>query len=137
MQRLHSITNWAIPSRLQSNVWQRSLSCGRTSSTTLGHDLCMMPTVRLGTSKKFLEEHWEQITLHKAAKTAFDEAELQKLPKVKELDAEFAELLTKKKAAYPAYRKARDEMQELKKAQKNVELFFAEEKDPKEKSQTR
>ena len=38
---------------------------------------------------------------------------------------------------YPAYRKARDEMQELKKAQKNVELFFAEEKDPKEKSQTR
>jgi len=33
--------------------------------------------------------------------------------------------------------KARDEMQELKKAQKNVELFFAEEKDPKEKSQTR
>ena len=28
-------------------------------------------------------------------------------------------------------------MQELKKAQKNVELFFAEEKDPKEKSQTR
>ena len=92
---------------------------------------------KAGYSKKFLEEHWEQITLHKAAKTAFDEAELQKLPKVKELDAEFAELLTKKKAAYPAYRKARDEMQELKKAQKNVELFFAEEKDPKEKSQTR
>ena len=92
---------------------------------------------KAGYSKKFLEEHWEQITLHKAAKTAFDEAGLQKLPKVKELDAEFAELLTKKKAAYPAYRKARDEMQELKKAQKNVELFFAEEKDPKEKSQTR
>jgi hypothetical protein len=92
---------------------------------------------KAGYSKKFLEEHRTEITLHKAAKTAFDEAELQKLPKVKELDAEFAELLTKKKAAYPAYRKARDEMQELKKAQKNVELFFAEEKDPKEKSQTR
>ena len=43
---------------------------------------------KAGYSKKFLEEHWEQITLHKAAKTAFDEAELQKLPKVKELDAE-------------------------------------------------
>ena len=56
---------------------------------------------------------------------------------VKELDAEYATLLSQKKAAYPAYRKARDEMQELKKAQKNVELFFAEEKDPKEKSQTR
>ena len=43
----------------------------------------------------------------------------------------------KTRPVYDAYRKARDEMQELKKAQKNVELFFAEEKDPKEKSQTR
>ena len=92
---------------------------------------------KAGYSKKFLEEHREQITLHKAAKAAFDEASLKKLPKVKELDAEYAALLSQKKAAYPAYRKARDEMQELKKAQKNVELFFAEEKDPKEKSQTR
>ena len=92
---------------------------------------------KAGYSKKFLEEHREQITLHKAAKAAFDEASLKKLPKVKELDAEYSALLSQKKAAYPAYRKARDEMQELKKAQKNVELFFAEEKDPKEKSQTR
>ena len=92
---------------------------------------------KAGYSKKFLEEHREQITLHKAAKVAFDEANLKKLPKVKELDAEYAALLSQKKAAYPAYRKARDEMQELKKAQKNVELFFVEEKDPKEKSQTR
>ena len=82
-----------------------------------------------GYSKKFLDAHREEITLHKAAKAAFDEAGLQKLPKVKELDAEFAELLTKKKATYPNYRKARDEMQQLMKAQKNVELFFAEDKD--------
>ena len=88
-------------------------------------------------SKKFLEAHREEITLHKAAKAAFDEAGLQKLPKVKELDAEFAELLTQKKAAYPDYRKARNEMQELVRAQKNVERFFAEEKDTTEKTQTR
>ena len=92
---------------------------------------------KTGYSKRFLEEHREQITLHRAAKAAFDESGLKKLPKVKELDAEYSALLSQKKAAYPAYRKARDEMQELKKAQKNVELFFAEEKDPKEKSQTR
>ena len=92
---------------------------------------------KTGYSKKFLEEHREQITLHKAAKAAFDEASLKKLPNVKELDTEYSALLSQKKAAYLAYRKARDEMQELKKAQKNVELFFAEEKDPKEKSQTR
>ena len=60
-----------------------------------------------------MEAHREEITLHKAAKAAFDEAEL----------------LTKKKATYPNYRKARDEMQQLMKAQKNVELFFAEDKD--------
>ena len=92
---------------------------------------------KVGYSKAFLEAHREEITLHKAAKAAFDEAGLQKLPKVKELDAEFAELLTKKKAAYPDYRKARNEMQELVRAQKNVERFFAEEKDTIEKAQTR
>ena len=81
-----------------------------------------------GYSKKFLEAHREEITLHKAAKAAFDEAGMKKQPKVNELDAEYAELLIKKKAAYPDYRKARDEMQQLMKAQKNVELFFAEDK---------
>ena len=44
------------------------------------------------------------------------------------MDAEYAKLLIKKKAAYPDYRKARDEMQQLMKAQKSVELFFAEDK---------
>ena len=90
-----------------------------------------------GYSKKFLEAHREEIALHKAAKAAFDEAGLQKLPKVKALDAEFAELLTKKKAAYPEYRKARKEMQELVRAQKNVERFFAEEKPAQENEQAR
>ena len=90
-----------------------------------------------GYSKRFLEAHREEITLHKAAKAAFDEAGLQKLPRVKELDAEFAELLTKKKTSYPDYRKARNEMQELVRAQKNVERFFAEEKETTEKTPTR
>ena len=92
---------------------------------------------KAGYSKAFLEAHREEIALHKAAKAAFNEAGLQKLPKVKALDAEFAELLTKKKAAYPEYRKARDEMQELVRAQKNVERFFAEKKDTTEKAKTR
>ena len=92
---------------------------------------------KAGYSKAFLEAHREEITLHKAAKAAFDEAGMQKLPKVKELDAEFAELLTKKKAAYPDYRNARNEMQELVRAQKNVERFFAEKKDTTEKTQPR
>ena len=92
---------------------------------------------KAGYSKRFLEAHREEITLHKAAKAAFDEAGLKKLPKAKDLSIEYAELLKKKKEAYPDYRKARDEMQELMKAQKNVEMFFAEEKDTAEKEQAR
>ena len=87
--------------------------------------------------KSFLDAHREEITLHKAAKAAFDEAGLKKLPKAKDLSIEYAALLKKKKEAYPDYRKARDEMQELMKAQKNVEMFFAEEKDTAEKEPTR
>lgn len=90
-----------------------------------------------GYSKKFLDAHREEITLYRAAKDAFDATGLKKLPKVKELNTEYSDLLTKKKALYPKYRKARDEMQDIVKAQKNVERFFAEEKDGKEKEQAR
>ena len=92
---------------------------------------------KAGYSKKFLDTHREEITLHKVAKAAFDETGLKKLPKVKALNAEYSDLLTQKKAAYPDYRKAREEMQELVKAQKNIELFFAEEKDTQDKQHTR
>lgn len=41
---------------------------------------------KAGYSKKFLETHREEITLHKAAKAAFDELGVKKLPKVKEIE---------------------------------------------------
>jgi len=47
------------------------------------------------------------------------------------------ELLKKKKAEYPSYRKARERMQELMKAQKNVEMFFADNRSEQEQQQTR
>ena len=78
-----------------------------------------------------------EITLHKAAKAAFDEANLKTLPKVKELDAEYSKLLTEKKARYPDYRKAKEEMQELLRAQKNIALFFDEEKNPEQTEHSR
>ena len=92
---------------------------------------------KAGYSKRFLENHRAEITLHKAAKAAFDESNLKTLPKVKELDAEYSKLLTEKKALYPDYRKAKDEMQELLRAQRNVELFFAEEKKSTPKTHSR
>ena len=92
---------------------------------------------KTGYSKRFLETHRTEITLHKAAKAAFDEVNLKTLPKVKELDAEYSKLLTEKKARYPDYRKAKEEMQELLRAQKNIELFFDEEKNPKQTEHSR
>ena len=56
---------------------------------------------KTGYSKAFLEAHREENTLHKAAKAAFDEAGLQKLPKVKVLDAEFAEISEYRRGLFP------------------------------------
>ena len=41
----------------------------------------------------------EELTLHKAAKEAFSQSGLQKIPKVKELNAEYAELAGKKEGS--------------------------------------
>lgn len=68
---------------------------------------------KAGYSKKFLAEHEGEIILHKAAKKAFDDLGLKKLPTVKSLQEEWDTLLTDKKAAYAEYRKAQDEMREL------------------------
>ena len=92
---------------------------------------------KTGYSKHFLETHRTEITLHKAAKAAFNESNLKTLPKVKELDVEYSKLLTEKKARYPDYRKAKEEMQEFLRAKRNVELFFAEEKSSAEKMKSR
>ncbi len=54
-----------------------------------------------GYSSKFLEAHREEVTLHKTAKAAFNESGLKKLPKVKDLNAEYSALLTKKKSTLP------------------------------------
>ena len=67
---------------------------------------------KAGYSKKFFEAHREELTLHKAAKDAFDELGVKKIPKVKDLNSEYAELMASKKQAYAEYRKVRDEAQE-------------------------
>ena len=88
-------------------------------------------------SKKFLEAHREEIALHKAAKAAFDEAGLQKLPKVKALDAEFAELLTKKESSLPGLPQGTERDAGTGSGTENVERFFAEEKPAQENEQAR
>ena len=55
---------------------------------------------KAGYSRKFREEHEQEILLHQAAKNAFDEMGVKKLPKVKDLQAEYAKLLEEKKKTY-------------------------------------
>ncbi len=80
---------------------------------------------KAGYSKKFLEEHREEIIIHKTAKKAFDELGVRNLPKVKDLNAEYAQLLTEKKQNYAEYRQIRDEAQEFLITQRNVTSFYA------------
>ena len=91
---------------------------------------------KAGYSKKFLEAHREEITLHKAAKAAFDELGVKKLPKVKELSIEYAKVLTAKKQTYAEYRQVKNEAQELLIAQRNItSLYDAERNEEEQKRQ--
>lgn len=84
---------------------------------------------KAGYSKKFLEEHEADILLHKAAKNAFDDMGIKKLPTVKSLQAEYGKLLEEKKKAYAEYRRSREEMRELLTAKANVDRLLNMEAD--------
>ena len=86
-----------------------------------------------GYSKKFVAEHEQEIKLHQAAKEAFSALGTQKIPKVKEIQAEYDALREKKKQAYAAYHQAQDEMRQLLTVRANVERILGVEE--KEKGQ--
>lgn len=96
-----------------------------------------------GYSRKFFEEHREEIQIHKAAKECFDSLGVKKIPKVAELNAEYAELISKKKLDYAEYRKVRDDMREYLVAKQTVETILGidrkaeEEKRKQEKEKSR
>ena len=77
-----------------------------------------------GYSAKYYAAHEAEILLHKAAKKAFDELGVKKLPAKAELDGEYAKLISEKKAAYAEYRLARNEMKELLTVKANVDLIL-------------
>ena len=90
---------------------------------------------KAGYSKKYLAEHEGDILLHKAAKKAFDELGVKKLPSVKSLQEEYAKLLSEKKAAYAEYRRSRDEMRELLLHKQNVDRMLGKDERSEEKKQ--
>ena len=92
---------------------------------------------KAGYSKKFLAEHESEITIHKAAKNYFDGLGFKKLPTIKALNTEYAELLAEKKAAYTDYRKAREEMKELLTAKANIDRILELDKEQEEVNERR
>ena len=88
-----------------------------------------------GYSWAYYAEHESEILLHKAAKKAFDEWSLKKLPAVKSLNAEYTDLVKQKKALYVEYSSVRSEMRELLIHKSNVEKILGVD-ETEEKKQT-
>ena len=83
---------------------------------------------KAGYSRKFFEAHREEITIHKAAKKAFDELGVKRIPRVKDLNAEYARLMAEKKQTFAEYRKARDEVKEYLIVQENIASLYEAER---------
>lgn len=79
---------------------------------------------KAGYSKKFRAEHEGDILIHQAAKKYFDGLELKKLPTVKALREEYAEVLEAKRKAYAEYKQARADMRELQNVKANIDYLL-------------
>ena len=90
---------------------------------------------KAGYSKKFREEHEQEMLLHQAEKNAFDDMGVKKLPKVKELQAEYARLLEEKKKTYAEYRRSREEMRELLAAKANMDRLLKMDEEQKKEQE--
>lgn len=87
-----------------------------------------------GYSKKFLEAHREEIAVHKAAKEAFCRIK-GRIPKITELNEEYAKVLQAKKDTYSEYKVARKEMKDYQTAKYNIDQFLKEEHEERIKEQ--
>ena len=79
---------------------------------------------KAGYSRKYYDAHESDILIHKAAKKAFDNLALKKLPTVKSLQAEYSDLLVQKKLDYAELSKARDEAKRLQIYKANAEMLL-------------
>ena len=91
-----------------------------------------------GYSKKFFEVHRDEISIHKAAKQAFDQLEGKKIPSRQSLHEEFNQLILQKKQEYAEYRQVKKEMQEYLIAKQTIEnILNIDRKKEKEKEMIR
>ena len=79
---------------------------------------------KAGYSKKFRAEHEADILIHQAAKKYFDSLGVEKLPTIKALRKEYAEVLEVKRKAYAEYKQVREEMRELQNVRANIDYLL-------------
>lgn len=79
---------------------------------------------KAGYSKKFRAEHEADILIHQAAKKYFDSLGVEKLPSIKTLRQEYAEVLEAKRKAYAEYKQVREEMRELQNVRANIDYLL-------------
>lgn len=82
-----------------------------------------------GYSKKYYEDHREEITIHKAAKAAFSSLKGKKLPKIKELNTQMGELIKQKRALYDEYKTVRQEMKDYQTAKYDIDRLLNHEEE--------
>lgn len=93
---------------------------------------------KAGYSKKFFEEHRDDLLLHKAAKQVFDQLGGKKVPTRQALHEEFQQLVAEKKIAYAEYRQVKKDMQDYLIAKQTVEhILNIDKKKEQEKETTR
>ena len=88
-----------------------------------------------GFSRVYFESHRQALTLHKAAKETFNERNLKKLPRIRDLNTEYAQLLEQKKKTYTEYRQQKAQMQGWLTAQKIAQTMLDEKDHQEEKKQ--
>lgn len=91
--------------------------------------------MRIIVNTDIVRSSWKSIDrkflFHKAAKNAFDELHVKKLPKVKGLNVEYAEVLAEKKKLYGEYRQVKKDMQEIQRAKYDIDQFLRSDEEQK------
>ena len=85
---------------------------------------------QLKTAKRpaaFEEQHRAELTAYRAAAAYFKANDITKLPSLKKLEVEYAQLASEKAKFYEQYKETKEELLKLKTAEQNVASFFREE----------
>ena len=119
-----------LPSSRWNTAWSRThiINYAKTRDTYAAYR-----RTKAADKPAFRTAHEADLLLHEAAKRAFDAQGVKKLPTVKVLQAEYTELLAKKKDAYEDYKRLRKENQELQAVKSNVDTLLRIEEEQQEK----